>query len=188
MVEEIEEFAAQFELGVFAIEVPHLAERQIVIDQPAGFQRGRVAHYIAPRSIRRHYECGRIEPLGRGLVVDVRAGDLLRKLRLASINGADVFIVTRDVDGEGHAAVESKDVGEFPAGDNAVDQVVASAPGKLPGAGHRKDMSHVEAGKPPVKIAVPARRILRGRSEDVAAGKIVDLVDVFGPRIGNEVA
>ena len=94
MVEQVEELAAHLELRVVAVEVPGLAERHIIIDQPTGLQFRRVAHHIPPRSIRRHYECSRIEPLCRGPVADVRAGDLLGEFLLASVDGANILIVT----------------------------------------------------------------------------------------------
>src|SRR5579863_3253950 len=63
MVEEVEEFATQFELVVFAIDVPHLAKREVVIDKAAGLQGRWVAQHVAPRSVSRNNECSRIEPL-----------------------------------------------------------------------------------------------------------------------------
>src|ERR1700743_1873885 len=124
MVEEIEELAAQFELQVFAIDVPILAKRQIVIYQPAVPQFRRVAYDVAPGSICRHCKRSDIEPLRRGPVSDLRTADLIRKLRLTSKDGADILVVARDIDGERQAAVDAQNVGELPTGDNAVNEAI----------------------------------------------------------------
>src|SRR5690348_8316983 len=119
MVEQIEEFAAQLELSALVIDSPRLAKRHVVINQTAGLQCCRIAYHVTPRSIGRRYERRRIEPLRRGPVIDVGAANLVRKLRLASKDSADIFIVARNVGGEWHAAMKAEDVGELPAGNNA---------------------------------------------------------------------